>query len=41
MTLSPAFLDELRARTQLSALIGRSVKIQKARGGSLRPALVP
>jgi DNA primase len=30
MTLSPAFLDELRARTQLSALIGRSVKLTKA-----------
>jgi DNA primase len=30
MTLSPAFLDELRARTTLSALIGRSVKLQRA-----------
>lgn len=30
MTLSPAWLDELRARTQLSALIGRTVKITKA-----------
>ena len=30
MTLSPAFLDELRARTTLSALIGKSVKLQKA-----------
>ena len=30
MSLSPAFLDELRARTTLSALIGRSVKLQKA-----------
>lgn len=30
MTLSPAFLDELRARTSLSGLIGRSVKLQKA-----------
>jgi DNA primase len=30
MTLSPAFLDELRARTTLSALIGRTVKLQKA-----------
>ena len=30
MTLSPAFLDELRARTSLSSLIGRSVKLQKA-----------
>ncbi len=30
MTLSPAFLDELRARTQLSTLVGRSVKLTKA-----------
>ncbi len=30
MTLSPAFLDELRARTLLSALIGKTVKLQKA-----------
>ena len=30
MTLSPAFLDELRARTTLSSLIGRSVKLTKA-----------
>lgn len=30
MTLSPQWLDELRARTLLSALIGRTVKIQKA-----------
>jgi DNA primase len=30
MSLSPAFLDELRARTSLSALIGRSVKLQRA-----------
>lgn len=30
MTLSPAFLDELRARTTLSALIGRTVKLTKA-----------
>jgi len=30
MTLSPAFLDELRARTQLSALIGRQVKLTRA-----------
>ena len=30
MTLSPAFLDELRARTTLSALIARSVKLQRA-----------
>ena len=30
MSLSPAFLDELRARTSLSTLIGRTVKVQKA-----------
>ena len=30
MSLSPQFLDELRARTALSALIGRSVKLQRA-----------
>ena len=30
MTLSPAFLDELRARTLLSAVVGRSVKLTKA-----------
>ncbi len=30
MTLSPAWLDELRARTTLSALIGRTLKITKA-----------
>lgn len=30
MTLSPAFLDELRARTLLSALIGRTTKLQRA-----------
>lgn len=30
MTLSPQWLDELRSRTTLSTLIGRSVKIQKA-----------
>ena len=30
MTLSPQWLDELRARTVLSALIGRSVKITRA-----------
>ena len=30
MTLSPQFLDELRSRTLLSALIGRSTKLQKA-----------
>ena len=31
MTLSPAFLDELRLRTSLSSLIGRSVKLQQGR----------
>ena len=30
MTLTPAFLDELRARTPLSALVGKSVKLTKA-----------
>jgi DNA primase len=30
MSLSPQFLDELRLRTTLSSLIGRSVKLQKA-----------
>ena len=30
MTLSPQWLDELRSRTTLSTLIGRSIKIQKA-----------
>jgi len=30
VTLTPAFLDELRARTPLSALIGKSVKLTKA-----------
>jgi DNA primase len=30
MSLSPQFLDELRARTSLSALIGREVKLQRA-----------
>ncbi|RJF91331.1 DNA primase [Sphingomonas cavernae] len=30
MTLTPQFLDELRARTLLSALIGKSVKLQRA-----------
>lgn len=30
MSLSPQFLDELRARTSLSAVIGRTVKLQKA-----------
>ena len=29
MTLTPAFLDELRARTTLSALIGRTVKLTR------------
>lgn len=30
MSLSPQFLDELRARTLLSSLIGKTVKLQKA-----------
>ena len=30
MSLSPAFLDELRARTSLSALIGKTTKLSKA-----------
>ncbi|MDB5691051.1 MAG: primase [Alphaproteobacteria bacterium] len=30
MSLSPQFLDELRARTSLSALVGRAVKLQRA-----------
>ncbi|MCJ8156178.1 DNA primase [Sphingomonas sp. LaA6.9] len=30
MSLSPQFLDELRARTLLSALIGKTVKLQRA-----------
>ena len=30
MTLSPAFLDELRHRTTLSTLVGRTLKLQKA-----------
>lgn len=30
MSLSPQFLDELRARTSLSTLIGKSVKVTKA-----------
>ena len=30
MSLSPQFLDELRARTQLSALVGKDVKLQRA-----------
>ncbi len=29
MSLSPAFLDELRARTLLSALVGKTLKLQK------------
>lgn len=29
MSLSPAFLDELRARTMLSALVAKTVKLQK------------
>jgi hypothetical protein len=29
-SLSPQFLDELRARTLLSSLIGRTTKLQKA-----------
>ncbi|MBS0284832.1 MAG: DNA primase [Proteobacteria bacterium] len=29
MSLSPAFLDELRARTSLSALVGKTVKLTK------------
>jgi DNA primase len=32
VTLSPAFLDELRARTTLSTLISRSIKLQRAGG---------
>ncbi len=35
MPLSPAFLDELRARTDLAALLGRTVKLQRA-GRDLR-----
>jgi len=30
MALSPAFLDELRARTQLSALVGKGLKLERA-----------
>ena len=30
MALSPAWLDELRSRITLSALIGRTVKVQRA-----------
>lgn len=30
MSLTPAFLDELRARTPLSGLVGKSVKLQRA-----------
>ncbi|NWO96494.1 hypothetical protein GY976_25525, partial [Escherichia coli] len=30
MSLTPAFLDELRARTLLSGLIAKTVKLQKA-----------
>ena len=30
VSLTPAFLDELRARTSLSALVGRTTKLQKA-----------
>ena len=30
MSLTPQWLDELRARTTLSALIGRSIKVTKA-----------
>ncbi|MBC7987912.1 MAG: DNA primase, partial [Sphingomonadaceae bacterium] len=30
MSLSPAFLDELRLRTTLSALIGKQVKLTRA-----------
>jgi DNA primase len=30
MTLSPAFLDEIRARTSLSAVVGRQVKLTRA-----------
>jgi DNA primase len=30
LSLSPAFLDELRARTSLAALVGRSMKLQRA-----------
>ncbi|HEX7820625.1 MAG TPA: CHC2 zinc finger domain-containing protein, partial [Sphingobium sp.] len=30
MSLSPQFLDEVRARTTLSTLISKSIKVQKA-----------
>jgi len=30
VTLTPAFLDELRARTSLSALIARTTKLTRA-----------
>ena len=30
MSLTPQFLDELRARTSLSGLIGKTVKVQRA-----------
>ncbi|HEX8572147.1 MAG TPA: DNA primase [Allosphingosinicella sp.] len=30
MSLSPQFLDEIRARTSLSALVGKTVKLQRA-----------
>jgi DNA primase len=30
LSLSPQFLDEIRARTSLSALVGKTVKLQKA-----------
>ncbi len=30
MSLTPQWLDELRARTTLSTLIGKSIKVQKA-----------
>ena len=30
MSLSPAFLDELRMRTSLSTLIGGTIKVTKA-----------
>ena len=35
MPIAPAFLDELRARTDLGALVGRAVKLQRA-GRDLR-----
>ncbi|HLU92333.1 MAG TPA: CHC2 zinc finger domain-containing protein, partial [Pedomonas sp.] len=30
MTISPAFLDEIRARVAVSAVVGRKVKLQRA-----------